>query len=350
MMDKAAAEALLIGALVRFSPSGAEGPVAAYLGAVMADRGLSVTTDAVGNVIGTLGAGPRQVMLVGHIDTVPGEIPVRREGDRLYGRGAVDAKGPMCAFIAAVARVGALPGLRLIVVGAVGEEAQSPGARHLAATWPSPPDALIIGEPSGWSAVTLGYKGSVRADIVMRQPTGHSAGPVGSVAEAAVGVWLAIAAACAERNTDKRIFDQLTPVLRGVATDSDGFVDEARLSIGYRIPLGTSPEEVGELTQRLAAPHQVRLSGSEPPYRGDKTNALVRAFLPAIRAAGGAPAFKLKTGTADMNILAPIWGCPCVAYGPGDAALDHTPDEHILLDEYHRAIDVLAEVLRRFAR
>jgi LysW-gamma-L-lysine carboxypeptidase len=35
-----------------------------------------------------------------------------------------------------------------------------------------------------------------------------------------------------------------------------------------------------------------------------------------------------------------------VAYGPGDASLDHTPHEHIDLDEYHRAIAVLTHVLQ----
>jgi LysW-gamma-L-lysine carboxypeptidase len=348
-MRGAAAEALLIGALERFSPSGEEAEVAAFLGEAMAAAGLQVHQDALGNVIGAAGDGPCHVMLVGHIDTVIGRLPVRREGDRLYGRGAVDAKGPMCAFIAAAAGIRALPGLRLTVVGAVGEEAQSPGARHLAATWPAPPDFLIIGEPSGWSAVTLGYKGSLRAEYVARQTTGHSAGPAGSVAEVAVGFWQALAGVCADRNAGKRLFDQLTPVLRAFNTASDGFTDEARLSIGFRIPIGTTPEEVGALVESLAGDAEVRLTGAEPPYRGDKSNPLVRAFLAAIRAQGGEPGFKLKTGTADMNILAPAWGCPCVAYGPGDSALDHTPDEHILLSEYHRAIAVLDAVLRRLA-
>ncbi|MBV9788133.1 MAG: acetyl-lysine deacetylase, partial [Chloroflexi bacterium] len=39
------------------------------------------------------------------------------------------------------------------------------------------------------------------------------------------------------------------------------------------------------------------------------------------------------------------WRCPIVAYGPGDAALDHTPDEHIVLEEYLRAIRVLEMAL-----
>jgi LysW-gamma-L-lysine carboxypeptidase len=54
----------------------------------------------------------------------------------------------------------------------------------------------------------------------------------------------------------------------------------------------------------------------------------------------------VKTGTSDMNILAPVWGCPAVAYGPGDSRLDHTPDEAMDLNEYERGIEVLTRVLQ----
>ena len=46
-----------------------------------------------------------------------------------------------------------------------------------------------------------------------------------------------------------------------------------------------------------------------------------------------------------MNVVGPIWQCPIVAYGPGDSSLDHTPDEHLVITEYLRAIDVLQCVL-----
>jgi LysW-gamma-L-lysine carboxypeptidase len=46
-----------------------------------------------------------------------------------------------------------------------------------------------------------------------------------------------------------------------------------------------------------------------------------------------------------MNIVGPAWGCPIVAYGPGDSSLDHTPEEQIEIAEYRRAIDVLAQAL-----
>jgi LysW-gamma-L-lysine carboxypeptidase len=84
-------------------------------------------------------------------------------------------------------------------------------------------------------------------------------------------------------------------------------------------------------------------------YLAEKNTPLVRAFLGGIRGAGGKPSFVLKTGTADLNIVAPAWSCPAVAYGPGDSALDHTPGEHIFLDEYTRAVDVLERVLTQIS-
>jgi len=72
---------------------------------------------------------------------------------------------------------------------------------------------------------------------------------------------------------------------------------------------------------------------------------LSRLFRGAIRAEGGTPAFVMKTGTSDMNLAGPAWACPILAYGPGDSALDHTPDEHIDLDEYRRSIRILTRVL-----
>ena len=348
-MTRAEAEALLRGALERYSPSGEETDVAAFLGETMGQAGLRVEHDAAGNVIGMLGQGPIHVMLVGHIDTVIGYIPVREEQGRLYGRGAVDAKGPMCAFVAAAGLTGPLPGLRLTVVGAVGEEAQSPGARHLVETWVDRPDMVVIGEPSGWSSITLGYKGSLRVAYTARQATGHSAGPVGSIAELGVAFWSRVVTACDARNENKRLFDQLTPVLRAFNTSSDGFTDEARLDVSFRVPTDLTPDEVAVMVTALAEGQEVRVTGTEPAHRSGKNSPLVRAFLGAIRDHDGEPGFKLKTGTADMCILGPAWRCPIVAYGPGDSSLDHTPEEHILLDDYHRAIAVLDGVLRRLA-
>jgi len=74
----------------------------------------------------------------------------------------------------------------------------------------------------------------------------------------------------------------------------------------------------------------------------------VRSFLVALREVAPAEklGFVLKTGTSDMNVVGPAWGCPIVAYGPGDSSLDHTPHEHLPLDEYWQAVQVLEATLR----
>ena len=46
-----------------------------------------------------------------------------------------------------------------------------------------------------------------------------------------------------------------------------------------------------------------------------------------------------------MTVVGPVWNCPMVTYGPGDASLDHTPVERLDLDDYGRAIHVLRDVL-----
>ena len=50
-----------------------------------------------------------------------------------------------------------------------------------------------------------------------------------------------------------------------------------------------------------------------------------------------------------MNVVGPVWRCPITAYGPGDSALDHTPNEHISITEYLEAIRVLRRALKGLA-
>ena len=44
------------------------------------------------------------------------------------------------------------------------------------------------------------------------------------------------------------------------------------------------------------------------------------------------------------------WQRPIVAYGPGDSSLDHTPNEHLPIDEYWKAVNVIKQTLAAFCR
>jgi LysW-gamma-L-lysine carboxypeptidase len=127
---------------------------------------------------------------------------------------------------------------------------------------------------------------------------------------------------------------------------SDGFVETAQLKFNLRMPLGIKPGEVESLVREQAVEAELHMVESCPAYRAEKNTPLVRSFLAAIRQHGGLPVFTVKSGTSDMNLVAPVWQCPTVAYGPGNSDLDHTPHEHILISEYQRAIHILADVLR----
>ncbi|HEY3290031.1 MAG TPA: [LysW]-lysine hydrolase [Anaerolineae bacterium] len=336
------------------SLSGQEANVAAYLRDHMAALGMSAHIDAAGNAVGVLGDGPRQLVLLGHMDTVDGLVPVRYENGALYGRGTVDAKGPLCAFILAAGQLAITPqafdGWQVIVVGATEEEAAtSKGARFAATQYH--PEMCIIGEPSGADGVTLGYKGRLLTQARFTQTSRHTAMPGPSAAEQAVHLWNWLDGYAREFNADKpKSFDQLMPSLRNIHSDDNGMSEWCDMTIGVRLPESLGPAQLQQAIEAWAmtqpASPELVFSGHEVAWRSGRDTLLARVFVDAIRAHGVRPALKLKTGTSDLNVLGPIWGCPIVAYGPGDSSLDHTPDEHIPVAEFERGVAILEQVLR----
>ena len=180
-VSRTEAESLLARLVEIPSFSGDELEASNFLVAAMGSLGYDrYEVDAAGNAVGELGAkdAARTVVLLGHIDTVYGDIPVRvekqEEGPVLYGRGSVDAKGPLATFATAAARLGSdwanRNDIRIVVVGAVEEEAAtSKGARFIRDRFNGSdeptPDFCVIGEPSGTTRVTLFYKGRLLLEM-----------------------------------------------------------------------------------------------------------------------------------------------------------------------------------------
>ncbi len=353
----------LIGLVSQYSPSGQERGAVEWLVAWMKSLGYDdAFIDEAGNAVGVMGKGTRQVVLLGHIDTVPGEIPVQtvgaehapplRSSSILYGRGSVDAKGPLASFVDAVAKVGVKDGWQFVVIGAVEEERNSEGARFVATQYK--PDFAIIGEPNQWDRMALGYKGSAWANVTVKRGQAHTASGEETAAEAAVEVWLKIKAYVDSFNADKpKVFDKLLLTLRGMDSDSNDFEQWALMKVGVRLPVKVSPDDwyqilrealkVSETFRALIEP----VGFAIPAWGCEKNTQLVRSFLSGIRSQGGEPRFVYKTGTADLNIVAPVWKCPAVVYGPGDSALDHTPNEQINLEDYQKAVGVLRMALEK---
>src|SRR5687767_139249 len=367
-MDRSTAVELIRGLVAIPSLSRHEAAAATWLAEQMRAYGFDrAYVDGAGNAVGELGdlSASRAIVMLGHIDTVPGNIPVRIEDGRLFGRGSVDAKGPLAAFVAATSRFGRAAAkhaaLRIVVVGAVEEEAAtSKGARFIAARFDGDtdqiPDACIIGEPSHWNRITLGYKGRLLLDLAANQPMAHTAGPDASVASVVVDLWNWVTAHAAQANAGKdKAFDQLTPSLRRFITaTTDAMHDTVDAQFAWRLPVGfdtgTFVKQLEAWPVDLKTRFTFKFRGHEQAWRGDRTNALARSFLAGLRSVDASEklGFVLKTGTSDMNVVAPVWKCPIVAYGPGDSSLDHTPNEHLQLDEYWKAVNVLEQTLRAY--
>ena len=345
-MESEQQTALLEGLLRQYSPTGQEEQAVSFLVNQMKSLGMEAQADEIGNAVGWRGSGPNEIVLLGHIDTVKGEIEVRREGNLMWGRGSVDAKGPLACFTAAAAQVIPPADWRVTVIGAVGEEGDSKGAAFIRGR--HKPQYCVIGEPSSWDHITLGYKGSAWGEYNLTRPLAHTAAWHETASEGALHFWNRFEGLKEEFNQGReRAFEQLTSSLRTMNTRDDGFYESASLRFNLRLPPDLTPQQAIQLLQGLADEGDVRLIDGVECYRADKNNALVRAFLSSIRAQGGKPGFYLKTGTSDMNLVGPAWQCPILAYGPGDSGLDHTPQEHIQVDEYLTSIQVLVNVLQK---
>ncbi|HEU5129202.1 MAG TPA: M20/M25/M40 family metallo-hydrolase [Glycomyces sp.] len=326
------------------SESGRESRLAHHLAGVLRDRGFDSRLDEAGNVIGVLDRGPGPtVLLLGHLDTVPGGPPVREADGRLYGRGAVDAKGPLAAMICAAARSRG-PG-RIVLAGVVEEETPaSRGATHLREHLERP-DAMIVGEPSGWSTVVIGYKGRVDLRYRVRREAAHSTSPEPKAVELASLAWRRLAAAAGGELSHRefRLPGATLLSLRG-----DPCTAEAHFDI--RTPPGF---DVAAMLRRLRreVPHgRFELLHAVPACRVGRSDPVVRALSAAVGEQGARPTATLKTATSDMNTMAQVWDVPMATYGPGDGHLDHGDDEHLPLDDYGRSIAVLSTALATLSR
>jgi [amino group carrier protein]-lysine/ornithine hydrolase len=332
-------EDLLYEMLETPSLSGDEHRLAQLLQTRMGELGFRAHLDEVGNLIGDVGSGNGPViMLLSHMDTVGPVLATRRDAERLYGRGAVDAKGPLATMICAAAARPDFQGT-IRVIGAVEEERLSRGGHHIAATLP-PPDALIVGEPGGWDRVVLGYKGKIDLEFWVERPASHSTKPVPKASELAAAFWYRVLDALGP-DCDHGSFFKPAATLRRI----DGNLVTGRVEVDCRVPPDFAVDEFVNRLRTLAEQGEVKLIRSIPAVRVGRSDPVASSLSAAIRSHGGQPRPTLKTGTSDMNTVSPMWTVPMAAYGPGNGALDHSDDEHIEIAEFRQAIAILGTAI-----
>ena len=310
------------------STTGREGEAGRWLANDLRDRGFSVITQPVDdsrfNIVATVGA--PAVVLSTHFDCVPPFFPSRVEGDRLYGRGACDAKGILAAEIAAVEVLRRAGETRVGLLFVVGEERGSDGAK-IANRAADGCRFLVDGEPTD-NRLGVATRGILRVKLRATGRAAHSSFP--ELGESAID----------------KLLDALIE-LRSIDLPSDPVLGRTHYTIGL-IAGGVAPNVVPPSAEAEVMFRTVS-EGAEVRRRIQpiESRLLIEHVLevPPVRLAT-VPGFEtaIFPYTTDIPFLSG-WGQPLL-FGPGSVQVAHTADEFISIAELQSAVGHYVTIAR----
>ena len=311
------------------SPTGKEGRAVEFVSRWLVSRGWNVTVQEVspgrGNVWASRGRGT--VTLSTHLDTVPPYVAPTLANDRLYGRGACDAKGIAAAMMASADALVQAGEYRVDLLFVVGEEKGSDGARA-ANGLPATSKFLVNGEPTE-SKLASGCKGSQRVMVRIRGAEAHSAYP--HLGKSAIEPML-----------------DLLPRLRDVHWPEDPVLGATTYNVGV-LHGGTEANVIPGFAE---AEVMFRVIGDVAPVRAmieqwasGKAELEWGSHIPAQRF-HTIPGFDVVpvAYTSDIPLLG-RWGTPLL-FGPGSIHVAHTPGEYVDVAELRKSVDSYVHIAR----
>jgi putative selenium metabolism hydrolase len=363
------------------SPSGQEGGVARLVLEEMVRLGFDARIDDWGNVVGSIeaGAGPR-VLLDAHTDTVgvtEGAAWSRdpwgeRAGNRLYGRGSADMKGPLAAALYGVAalRDGLRHGAVFLSASVAEELVEGPALQAVAEQ--VQPDYVIICESTGLQ-VARGQRGRAEVRIeVEGQPTHSSRPDLGvNAAEAMVDIALALRSILPPRHpvlgpgilvlTDMK--SEPYPALsvvpdRCIATydrrtlpgeREDDVLGPVRRAIDHALSRGRAKGRASIATDDFTTytGRHVTAPNFAPAWFFNEDAEIVAVAAGALEDAGFDPTLGHYAFCTNGSGTAGRMGIPTIGFGPGSEEVAHRVDEYIEIAQLADAARGYAAIVRR---
>ena len=364
MVSSAYAIELLKRALEIYTPSRSEAQLANLIKEkCLDDLGFEkVNIDSVGNVIATKGNGTPRILLCGHMDTVPGQIPVRIDSGFLFGRGASDAKAPLISMLLACSEFKQRG--TIIFAGVVDEEGNATGIKELVKNNLSI-DYAIFGEPSGINRITISYKGRIALKLTCDVlDSAHASAPWLSKnsIEEVFEVWKLLSAEISAKydKTDKKS-NSLSLSLTEISGGSSHNVtpQKCKVTIDIRVPNGVKCLEIlnhldtsiRNISEMKKVKITYRIEDMTEAFEADHSSPLVRALSLSILDVCKVRSVLLrKTGTGDMNVLGNSLNIPVVTYGPGEPHVSHSKDEKVEIQSYLTSIEIYNRALFHTSR
>lgn len=312
------------------SVSGEEEAVGFFLRDYLESLGWKVELQRVSenqnNVIAHLNDTPR-VWFSTHIDTVPPFIPPTEDDEKIYGRGACDAKGIIAAqiFAADILKDHGYRDIGLLYT--VEEERSSTGARAannhpLAARC----EYLINGEPTD-NDLAIGSKGTLRLKIHTTGKAAHSAYP--EKGDSAI----------------EKLLDILDDIRKADFTNDD-FFGETTVNIGTiegGVALNVIPPKAeAGLAIRLTTKREPIEEALEKLIRGRGEIEVLSCSEPVRMLAVEGFKQKVVRFTTDIPYLT-NWGQPLLL-GPGSILVAHTKDEFVWKKDLEEAVTLYLDL------
>ncbi len=364
MVSSAYAIELLKRALEIYTPSRSEAQLANLIKEkCLDDLGFEkVNIDSVGNVIATKGNGTPRILLCGHMDTVPGQIPVRIDSGFLFGRGASDAKAPLISMLLACSEFKQRG--TIIFAGVVDEEGNATGIKELVKNNLSI-DYAIFGEPSGINRITISYKGRIALKLTCDVlDSAHASAPWLSKnsIEEVFEVWKLLSAEISAKydktdNKSKSVSLSLTEISGG--SSHNVTPQKCKVTIDIRVPNGVKCLEIlnhldtsiRNISEMRKVKITYRIEDMTEAFEADHSSPLVRALSLSILDVCKVRSVLLrKTGTGDMNVLGNSLNIPVVTYGPGEPHVSHSKDEKVEIQSYLTSIEIYNRALFHTSR
>jgi acetylornithine deacetylase len=314
-----------------------------------------------GSLPRTRSGGDDLLLLASHLDVVPPSadhpyppFEPTRVGDRIYGRGAVDAKASGAAMLRALLDLAAEgfrpPGRVVVALTACEETGSYNGLEHLRrnvfGTTLPPVTSAVVGEPTGLRPC-LGQKG-----LLILTATAH--GRAAHAARAHLGINALTVAAHDLLALDSFTFEKSDSLLgapTATATLIDGgrakniVPDRCTFTLDVRsTPAYTHPELTELFREALRSEVDV-YSDRLVPCRTAPDARIARAMHSALTHLGLDAEFFGSPTTSDWIFLHDV---PTVKLGPGRSELSHTAEEHVEVDQLERAVEVYRHIIRHY--
>jgi succinyl-diaminopimelate desuccinylase len=317
------------------------------------------------NLLATRGEVGRHLAFAGHVDVVPpGDgwrddpfTPQHRDG-LLVGRGAVDMKGAVAAFVAAAARVPADKGRLTLVITGDEEGPATFGTMALIERLRERdliPDLCLVGEPTSVATlgdmVKIGRRGSVNVWIDVPGRQGHVAYPhlADNPIPRLVALLAELQALTLDSGSDWFQPSNLEVTDIAVGNPAANVIParaSARISIRFNdLHRGADlAAQVAAIVHRHAPEAIVtpRISGEAFLTEPGALSALVSAAI--LEVTGRTPELSTTGGTSDARFLRAL--CPVVEFGLLNATM-HKADEAVAIADLQRLTDIYASIIRR---